>query len=255
METNGRSITTRPPLYPVALDLDGRLCLVIGGGVIARRKTVDLLAAGARVRVVAPEWRSDFDELEAAFGARIERRTGRFETADAAGVALVVAATDDPVVQSAAWDAAARYGLFCNVVDVTHLCSFQVPATVRRGSLSVSVGTDGAFPLLAVALRDRIARLVGDLFGTALERLAAARLRVRARYPGDAAARARALRDLLTPEMVDALLAGDADGFAMRAAAWEARLQAETGGGANAVNAVDARTRTGSRRAAAGGAR
>ncbi|HUD73037.1 MAG TPA: bifunctional precorrin-2 dehydrogenase/sirohydrochlorin ferrochelatase, partial [Dongiaceae bacterium] len=221
-----RALAAHPPLYPVALDLDGRLCLVVGGGVIARRKTVDLLAAGARVRVVAPEWRSDFDELEAAYGARIERRTGRFETTDAAGVALVIAATDDPVVQRAAWEAAAKYGLFCNVVDVTHLCSFQVPATVRRGALSVSVGTDGAFPLLAVALRDRIARLVGEIFAPAVERLAAARLRVRALHPSDAAARARALRDLLSPETVDALLAGDADQFAARAAAWEARVEA-----------------------------
>ena len=55
------AVAARPPLYPVALDLAGRLCLVVGGGVIARRKTVDLLAAGARVRLVAPEWRSDFD--------------------------------------------------------------------------------------------------------------------------------------------------------------------------------------------------
>lgn len=224
-----RAPDARPPLYPVALDLSGRLCLVVGGGVIARRKTVDLLNAGARVRVVAPEWRSDFDELEAAYGARLERRTGRFETTDAAGAALVIAATDDPAVQRAAWEAAAKYGLFCNVVDVTHLCSFQVPATVRRGGLSVSVGTDGAFPLLAVALRDRIAALVGEIFGPALERLATARATVRALHPADAAARTRALRDLLAPETVDALLAGDADRFAARAAAWEERVQAGAG--------------------------
>jgi siroheme synthase (precorrin-2 oxidase/ferrochelatase) len=101
---------------------------------------------------------------------------------------------------------------------------------VRRGALSVSVGTDGSFPLLAVALRDRIARLVGEIFGPALERLAAARLRVKALHPHDAAARARALRELLAPETVDALLAGDADGFAARAAAWEERIDAAAGG-------------------------
>jgi len=223
-EPDQRQPAARPPLYPVSLDLAGRLCLVVGGGVIARRKVVDLLAAGARVRVVAQEWRSDFDELEAAYGARLERRTGGFEPADAAGTALVIAATDDPVVQRAAWEAAARYGLFCNVVDVTHLCSFQVPATVRRGGLSVSVGTDGKFPLLAVALRDRLARIVGDLFGPALERLGAARLRVRALHPADATARTQALRELLSAEAVDALLAGDAERFAAHAAAWEARL-------------------------------
>jgi siroheme synthase-like protein len=211
----------RAPLYPVALRLAGRLAVVVGGGAVAHRKAAELLAAGAWVRVVAPDWPADFRPLEEEHGALLERVTRPFEAADADGAAIVVAATDDPAAQRAAARAAADRNLFCNVVDVTDLCTFHVPAVLRRGALSVSVATDGLFPLLAVALRDRLARIVGAAFGAALERLAPARARVRAAHPDDPAARAHALRALLTDAAVDDLLAGRFDEFAARVVAWE----------------------------------
>jgi len=217
-----RGVTARrAPLYPVSLRLAGRLALVVGGGALARRKTAELLAAGAWVRVVASDWPADFRPLEEEHGALLERVTRPFDPADADGAAIVVAATGDPAAQRAAARAAADRNLFCNVVDVTDLCTFHVPAVLRRGALSVSVATDGQFPLLAVALRDRLARIVGAAFAVALERLAPARARVRAAHPDDAAARARALRALLTDAAVDDLLAGRLDGFAAKVAAWE----------------------------------
>ena len=39
-------------IYPVALRLKGKECLVAGGGSIALRKVKRLLKSGARVRVV-----------------------------------------------------------------------------------------------------------------------------------------------------------------------------------------------------------
>jgi siroheme synthase-like protein len=205
----------------VTLRLAGRLAVVVGGGTIARRKAADLLVAGAWVRVVSPDWSDDFHELAAEHGDLLERIERRFEAADVDGAAIVVAATDDPEAQRAVAQAAAERNVFCNVVDVTDLCTFHVPAVLRRGALSVSVATDGLFPLLAVALRDRLARLVGTGFGEALARLAPARARVRAAHPDDAAARARALRALLTDDAVDDLLAGRTESFAARVAAWE----------------------------------
>jgi len=211
----------RAPLYPVALRLAGRLAVVVGGGAVARRKAGELLAAGAWVRVVSLDWPADFRPLEEEHGALLERVTRPFEAADADGAAIVVAATDDPAAQQAAARAAADRNVFCNVVDVTDLCTFHVPAVLRRGALTVSIATDGLFPLLAVALRDRLARIVGAAFAAALERLATARARARAAHPDDAAARTGALRALLTDAAVDDLLAGRLDEFVARVDAWE----------------------------------
>ncbi|HLY96918.1 MAG TPA: NAD(P)-dependent oxidoreductase, partial [Sideroxyarcus sp.] len=40
---------------PVFHNVKGKLCLVVGGGEVAKRKAGVLLEAGAKVRVVAPE--------------------------------------------------------------------------------------------------------------------------------------------------------------------------------------------------------
>jgi siroheme synthase-like protein len=197
------------PLYPVALKLEGRLALVVGGGPIALRKTADLLHAGAHLRVVAPEWPADFHPLECEPGNayRLLRLTRRFAPHDLEGAAVVVAATDDQETQRAVARAAEERGVLCNVVDVNELCSFYVPATLRRGGVAIAVQTDGRFPLLAVALRDRLARLIGAGFAPALERLAEARRAVRRRFPDDAAERTRRLRTLVGDDAIDLLLA------------------------------------------------
>src|SRR5262249_41611637 len=132
-----------------------------------------------------------------------------------------LAATGDPQTESIVASEARARGVLCNVADVNDLCDFYLPATLRRGSLAVSVSTDGRFPLLAVALRDRIARLVGPAFAAGLDALAEARVAVRAREE-DAARRAALLRDLLDDESMGLLLDGRLDRFLRRVESWRA---------------------------------
>jgi precorrin-2 dehydrogenase len=214
------------PLYPVALKLAGRLAVVVGGGAVAQRKTSDLLRAGARVWAIAPEWRADFSELEAdpATGGRLLQITRGFTAGDLVGAFLVVAATDDVATQRAVARAAEAQGILCNVVDVNDLCSFYVPATLRRGGLAIAVQTDGRFPLLAVALRDRLARVVGPGFAPALETLAQARDEVRRLYPQDAARRLQALRALFGDDALELLLAERFEEFEARVNDWRRGL-------------------------------
>jgi len=209
-------------LYPISLKLEGRLCLVVGGGPIALRKAGELLACGARVRVVAPEWPADFSALDGRDG--LSRITRRFTSENLDGVFLVIAATDDPKTQAEVSREAEARSLLCNVVDVNRLCSFYVPATLRRGALAVSVATDGKFPILAVALRDWLAGRIGPQLGPALERLAEARKAVRRFHPGDPARRATLLNALLTPEALADLLEDRLDAFEVHRRTWQSSL-------------------------------
>src|SRR5437867_12707269 len=86
-----------PLLYPAVLKLEGRRCLVVGGGIVALRKAQDLVRCGAFVRVVAPEWRADFTPIE--HEPRFSRTTRIFAPDDLDGVVLAVAATDDRSTQ------------------------------------------------------------------------------------------------------------------------------------------------------------
>ena len=211
-----------PEMYPAVLKLSGHLCLVVGGGEIAFRKTGELLRCGAYVHVVAPEWPADFSGLGGE--ARLRRSSRPFDRSDLEGVFLVVSATDDRATQEAVARGAEELGILCNVVDVPELCNFFVPAILRRGSLVVAVSTEGKSPLLAVAVRDRLAGVLGPHLGPALERLAEGRALVRALYPDDPERRRRALFRLVEPEAAQDLLEGRLDAFERHWNRWKSSL-------------------------------
>lgn len=140
--------------YMAAIDLRGRPVLVVGGGRVALEKTIGVIDCGAAVTIVAP---AICDELRALPVRLLERR---FEPADVNDQVLVLAATDDREVNRAVSRASAAWSVLCNVADDPELCSFILPAVVRRDPIVVGVSTGGASPALAQRLRDDIADLV-----------------------------------------------------------------------------------------------
>lgn len=149
--------------YPVALRLEGRLALVVGGGPVAERRVEGLLAAGARVRLVAPE---AGERLRAwAEAGRCEWRRRPFRSEDLNGVAIAFAATGREEVNAEVEAAAHGAGLLCNRADRA-VGDFSLPAVLRRGDLTVAVWTGGKSPSLASALRDRLAGELGEAWGT-----------------------------------------------------------------------------------------
>ena len=141
-------------LYPVNLNITNKLCLVVGGGGVALRKTRSLLAGGARIRVISPT-------LHPAFEGFIENRAiewfGRgFAEGDLKGVFLVFAATNDHAVQALVSREAEKYPVLLNSVDDPQNSHFHVPAHFRRGKLMVTVSTGGSSPALAKKLRQQL---------------------------------------------------------------------------------------------------
>jgi siroheme synthase-like protein len=155
--------------YVACVDLKGRSVLVVGGGRVALEKVQGLLDCGARVTVVAPDVS---DEL-AALPVRVVRR--RFVPGDVDGQLLVVAATNDREVNKRVSAAAASRPVLCNVADDPELCSFILPALVRRDPIVVAVSTGGASPALAQRLRDEISEIVQPRHADLARRLEALR--------------------------------------------------------------------------------
>jgi siroheme synthase-like protein len=198
----GHTATCRSGLYPIGLKVEGRRCLVVGSGPTARRKFDELLDCGAIIHAVERD----------------------FAPSDLDGVHLVVAATDDPCVQEAVAQSAAARGIPCNVVDVNHLCTFYAPAILRRGAMTIAVATDGKFPLLAVAIRDRLAAALRESIGPALELLGQGRTLAAARFPNHPAERVAALRSLLSAQALEWILDGDNDAFEAHWESWKTEL-------------------------------
>jgi precorrin-2 dehydrogenase/sirohydrochlorin ferrochelatase len=168
--------------YPIFAVLADKPCLVVGGGAVGERKVHDLMAAGARVTVVSRT-------LTPALAALADRGEIRFlaedfRAAQVEGMALVMAATDDPEVNAAVSAAAQARAIWVNVADAPEYCTFIVPAMVRRGDLTLALSTGGASPALARQLRQELQQHFGPEYGPYLDLLQRVRTRVLAARRG-----------------------------------------------------------------------
>jgi len=161
------------PTYPVALVLEGRRCLVVGGGQVARRKVEGLLDARADVTVVAPEI---VEEL-AALDVRLERR--RYRLGEAADYWMVVTATGVPEIDRAVFADGDSAGVLVNAADDIPGCSFVLPAVLRHGPVTVAVSTQGTSPALAGWIRDKVADVVTEDIAILAELVGSARTTIR----------------------------------------------------------------------------
>lgn len=200
-----------PPLFPLFADLRGRRVVVVGGGTVARRKLVPLLAAGARVRLVAPDLPPDL-AAHAASGS-FEHLPQPFAPHTLDDAWLVLAATSDPEVNRAVAEAAEARRIWVNVVDDVSLSSWQSPARVERGPLQVAISSGGGAPMLARHLREQLEAQLDPSLGELAALLLRERGRILALHPelGD---RRRFFDRLLASPVATRLRAGDAAGAA-----------------------------------------
>jgi uroporphyrin-III C-methyltransferase/precorrin-2 dehydrogenase/sirohydrochlorin ferrochelatase len=144
--------------FPAFLDLRGRSCLVVGGGDIAFRKVRLLNAAGADIRIVAPNISDDLTQFSGQNGHQLLVR--EFRPSDVRRQWLVVSATGNPTVERSVYETATAAGIFCNGVDDIANCSYITPAIVDRSPIIVAISSGGAAPVLARKLREQIELLL-----------------------------------------------------------------------------------------------
>ena len=146
-------------LFPVFLKLEGRNCLVVGGGTIGESKVKSLLVTGARISLVAPKITRALEQQ--AKQAAIVWHPREFEVSDLLGVFVVIAATSNDEVNDLIFREADRRGILCNAVDQPPRCHFYFPAIVRRGALQIAISTAGLSPSLARRLRQELEEQFG----------------------------------------------------------------------------------------------
>ena len=179
------------PHYPINVNLAHRRCLVIGGGAVAERKVETLLEFGAEVVVIAPEISPGLSDLVSRRLIQHFASSYQSDLSDPTDPSdrpfLVFAATDDREVNKQVSADCQSRGILVNVADDPELCTFFVPANVRRGDLIVSISTSGKSPAMARWLRERLEATLGLEYGRLADILGALRSEVKAKYrdPGD----------------------------------------------------------------------
>lgn len=192
--------------YPVLLDLEGKRCVVIGGGVVAERKVTALLDCGARVVVIAPQVTQAIGDL--ARQGTIELSSKPYTPGDLAGARMAIAAAPADI-NAAAADEAQRAGILINVVDDPERCDFIVPAVARRGPVLIAVSSQGASPALSRRLREFIEEQVGPEYGELADLLG--RLRPEVMTAGNEETRRRIWAAILDSRVLELLREGRRD--------------------------------------------
>ncbi|MFQ6035533.1 MAG: bifunctional precorrin-2 dehydrogenase/sirohydrochlorin ferrochelatase [Sedimentisphaerales bacterium] len=183
--------------YPIFLELTGRRVVLIGAGVVAVRKARSLLAAGARLVVVAERIDDVLTNLCTGTGAELIR--SKYSKDYLAGAVLVIAATNNHQLNKRIYEDCQKLEILCNVVDQPELCDFYVPAVVRRGDLQIAIGTEGYCPAYAGHLRKKLEQTFTDKHGDFLAELERFRQRIIKNVP-DPADRKALLGELVDDE-------------------------------------------------------
>ncbi len=152
-------------MFPLVLDLSDRTVLVIGAGQIGARKAAQLVAGGARVKVIAKEVLAKLpDGVES-----VHQRS--YRSGDLNSVFLVVVATGDDLVNDQIVREARAKNVLVNVVDDPRRSNFYFTAIHRDGDVIVSVSSSGASPALAQWVRDRAVSGLPDNLAEVARRL------------------------------------------------------------------------------------
>lgn len=197
------------PYYPIFLDLDNQKVLVVGGGEVAERKIKNLLIYGCQISIISPHLTPHLKELVAR--RRIHHLPHESLGAVMDDAFMVIAATDNPKVNSQIASQAKERGLLVNVVDQPGDCNFIMPSIVKRGDLQIAISTAGKSPALAKKLRTEMERMFGPEYDTFLDLLGMIRKKLLSR--GQAPSRNKIVfQELVDSNLLDLIKKGNRNG-------------------------------------------
>lgn len=152
---------------PIMIQLDGREAAVVGAGKVALSKAATLLSFGAKVKVVAPEISEGFESLEGS----IEIVKEPYDKRHIAGCFMVIAASSSEKANKQAILDCKDMGILCCRSDRQEGSDFIFPSVLKRGSLVMSVSTQGKSPALCGVIMRELEKAYGEIYEEKLELL------------------------------------------------------------------------------------
>ncbi|MEQ9693566.1 siroheme synthase CysG [Shimia sp. SDUM112013] len=137
--------------FPVYLSMTGQRIVLVGGGDAALAKLRLLLKTEATLDVFSVEAAPEIHDWAENGKLRLHLRTP--ETSDFRGALLVYAAEEDDAKDAHTAQQAQAAGVLANIVDNLADSAFITPAIVDRDPVTIAIGTEGAAPVLARAIK------------------------------------------------------------------------------------------------------
>ncbi len=168
--------------FPLSLDVKGYPVLVLGGDEEAAEKTQRLLAAGAKVTVVAPTLHAILKDLAAS--GKVLHRGRHFRDADLEHSILVLnMVRGDKDFSRALFTKAREKKVLLWSVDQPECSTVTMPAVVVCGHLRVAISTSGVAPALSGFMKEDMEKIFGEEFAGFVEWLGRLREQTKATEP------------------------------------------------------------------------
>jgi precorrin-2 dehydrogenase/sirohydrochlorin ferrochelatase len=196
--------------FPMFVDMTERECLIVGGGNVAYRKVIVMLDFGAKVTVVAEDICDELRKLTiddiasedktGSYTANKENRITfikrRFERKDCDGMEMVIAATDDSVLNHEIAEYCKAKDIMVNAVDQKADCSFIFPSYIKEKNLVAAFSSGGNSPVLTQYLKGKEQEILTPFLGELNEYMGQIREKVIAQYDTEAE-RKRVFKEIL----------------------------------------------------------
>ena len=147
---NSEKIFSRPPFFPMMIDINGKEILIIGGGHVASRRAETLSRCGAKITAVSKNFVPDFPVIH----KKIER-SFKIEDIDEKFL-FIIAATDDRKINRLIYEISRAKKISVNVCDSQSECDFFFPSLINFGNVAASVCSAGENITLTRKLSEKL---------------------------------------------------------------------------------------------------
>src|SRR5579872_138109 len=142
-------------LFPVFLKLNDLHTVLIGAGNVGLEKLTAIVTNSpkARVTVIATEFSPEVHTMASVYnGVKVVQKS--FVDTDLDSADIVVAATNDNVLNTYIRESAHERKLLVNIADKPELCDFYLGSIVQKGDLKLAISTNGKSPTVAKRLKE-----------------------------------------------------------------------------------------------------
>ncbi|WP_019672464.1 siroheme synthase CysG [Psychrobacter lutiphocae] len=149
--------------FPLFFKFTNQPVLIVGGGEVAQRKADLLSRTGANITIVAPQISDSIRHLLS--DSKHTLIAEQYDKQYLAGKRIVIAGTDDEMLNHQVHADCQALNIPVNVVDTPPLCDFIFPAIVDRSPIVIGISSNGKAPVLARLTRARLEALIPQGYG------------------------------------------------------------------------------------------
>ena len=158
-------------LYPVFLKVSQLNVMIIGGGAVGFEKLSFLLKSSPNAKVVVASKEFSEELVALAKKYKIPLMWRPYSKNLLHKQHVVIAATNDALVNKEIYFDAKAKQLLVNVADTPHLCDFYLGGIVTKGNVKIAISTNGKSPTMAKRLRQFFEEIIPENVDDLVENL------------------------------------------------------------------------------------